>query len=874
MAMDIKTLAYYSKAPSDNEPDLASRSYLLAYSFLLRKDDGSHIGRNLEIHYRWNWDEDVLMMASSFQAEGGSLQALTKFVDGLVPVLPTYPKFIDHITEPCRLAEKIVNDAAVVWERTGEQYLQANVETFSVGFIFFKTAAASLVNIIEKHVTCLTPDSVIVNLSSLTTILRHSLLHEVEGTRDIFQTSTEEYSELMKRYVPRVLSTEWKFKILLKLITSAQMQLRVAGVTTMCQDLLALYQSVRGADPPSNPLLLHFSRFVLKNRLVDYIVGTASHPEIINESNNILGFLIVTKTYTTQLTDTIWQTVMSSQDPRVAEAILLMVRRCLNLYDYQALLYMCRKVSALSLEAFTPAMRGFCESLFRDLISKSAAEGSVHIDSPPYNLCVRLIRESSSKVDTSTICNDIQNFAALQLRELLGHGPPADVRNDIYVSCIKDISNRTPTASGSICALNALLRQNMVTDVRILTTMHGLTKLVIDELESTLLGDPESSIKVFAMSSAAGAARRELLIAIIVHEPSTISPELASKLWELLVGGKSQTSANRESGWEVLNTASRKTSIDNSFISRCYTEHLPTLSPAFFTTGTLNFVHYAIMSWINGLGVSGMHMEDENYSFQSDALEQLWRIILSAPQNTIDAQAIQILVDIYIDSPAIVTLTREKSRELHLALVHHCLKQMADAAARLRGFAGYNSRDDDDAMVVTSDELQFREQEMTFSRSLAVLREFLRAYQLKSRFATPKKPRSPIMTGTNTVEGEPVTVKYQSFDGNTHTEVKSLTLGKLNTAASLLATLQQATGFKNYKIYCGGKEFAPDSADICKSLEDLNLSGLVLVQRRDEGDASGIFAVGGKSSLEEEITKHFDELWGYLSLHEKQAREV
>ncbi|RFU29187.1 hypothetical protein B7463_g7158, partial [Scytalidium lignicola] len=879
LAMDIRTLSYHNKITSDKEPDLASRGYLLAYSFLLRKDDGSHIGRNLETHYRWNWDEDVLMMTSSFQAEGGSLHALKSFVDGLLPIISTYPKFVDYLTEPCRLAAKMITDAAIVWERSDEQqYLQANMEVFSLGFGFFKAMAATLENIIEKHVTCLTPDSAIVHLSSLTAILRHSLFHEVDGTKEILQSRKEEHPELTKRHIPRVISTEWKFKVLHKLITSAQMQLRVAGVTTMCQDLLSLYQSVRGADPTSNPVLLYFSNFVIQNKLVDYIVGTGSHPEIINESNNILGFLIVTKTYNTELTDTIWQTVMTSQDPRVVDAILLMVRRCLNLYDYQALLYICRKISAICLEAFTIAMRGFCESLFRELISKSAAEGFPHVDAPPYDLCVRLMRESSSKVETSPVCNDIQNFAALRLRELLSHGPPADVRNEIYVSCIKDISARTPTAPGSICALNALLRQNMVTDLRILTTMHGLTKLVIEELESTMSGDPDSSTQSFMITSAAGAARRELLIAIIIHEPSTISPELTSRLWDLLVGSKSRSSADRESGWEVLNTASKKTSIENSFIARCYKESLPNLSPEFFTTGTLNFAHYAIISWISGFDTHGMHYndveEEDSYSFESDALDQLWRMILTAPQNTIDAQAIQILVEIYLDSPAIISMSKTKSRELHLALVNHCLDQMAGAESKLREFGERASKEDDDTVMVITDEAKFHEQEMIFSRSLAVLREFLRAYQLKSRFASPKKSRSPIVSGSSTVEGDPLTVKYQSFDGNKHTEVKSLTLGKLNTAASLLASLQQATGFKNYKIYCGGKEFAPDSVDICKSLEDLNLNGLVLVQRRDEGDGSGFFAPGSKSSLEEEITKHFDELWGYLSMHEKVAREI
>jgi ubiquitin carboxyl-terminal hydrolase 34 len=176
-------------------------------------------------------------------------------------------------------------------------------------------------------------------------------------------------------------------------------------------------------------------------------------------------------------------------------------------------------------------------------------------------------------------------------------------------------------------------------------------------------------------------------------------------------------------------------------------------------------------------------------------------------------------------------------------------------------------------MVIVASEDQFQEQEKIFARSLAVLREFLRAYQSKPQFATPKA-RSLTTITTTDMAGDPLTVKYQSFDGNKHTEVKSLTLGKLNTAAALFASLQNVTGFKNYKVYCGGKEFDPDEIEVCKSLDDLNLNGLVLIQRREDSDGIPIHLNGAKPTLENEIMKHFDDLWGYLSMHEKVAQEV
>jgi ubiquitin carboxyl-terminal hydrolase 34 len=220
-----------------------------------------------------------------------------------------------------------------------------------------------------------------------------------------------------------------------------------------------------------------------------------------------------------------------------------------------------------------------------------------------------------------------------------------------------------------------------------------------------------------------------------------------------------------------------------------------------------------------------------------------------------------------------LSLPRAKARIIHSALVDRCLQQLATAARNLKSYdQDATTHNADEAMVLVPSEAEFQEQELVFARSLAVLREFLRLYHLKPQFATPKSI-SPLTSSTIGMEGELLTVKYQCFDGDKHTEIESLTLGKLNPAASLFTGIQKATGFKKFKLFCGGKGLDPDDVEVCRSLEDLNLNGLVLVQRRDGDDGPAPSSVM-KTSLEGEITKHFDDLWGYLGMHEKVAQEV
>ncbi len=139
-----------------------------------------------------------------------------------------------------------------------------------------------------------------------------------------------------------------------------------------------------------------------------------------------------------------------------------------------------------------------------------------------------------------------------------------------------------------------------------------------------------------------------------------------------------------------------------------------------------------------------------------------------------------------------------------LALVDRCLSQLSSAAAKLKADNDGIASGDEDSMVIVPTEQQVRQQELLFIRSLAVLREFHRLHQAKSHFSAPDL-RSLILDSPNDVDGESAELKYQSFDGDQQTDVKPLNIGKRNTAASLLASLREVTGFANYRIYYRGR---------------------------------------------------------------------
>lgn len=880
VAMDAYILALHNqKSTNDGIPDLGSRPYLCALNFILREEEGAptHIGTNLNRYYEWEWHRDILAMTDNFQAEGGDVATLTRVVDGKLKLISTEPKIIEDLTDPCKIIVKLVVEAAsaplgsVLMQPCTVDDLGRKIKD---GHKFFTIMSAGLANIIEKHLTFLSIDAASAHLYGLTKLCEYILSQKNPISVKIFANQPPALRVLAEGQWPRAVSLEWKFGILKKLIMSSQMQLRVVGVTTMCADLLNIFQApnLKGRDVTASRFLLYFANFLLRNELIDYLVGIGSHPEIISESWNILGFLVVTRTYTDAQTDKIWQTVMTSQDPRVVEAILKMMSRCFHLYTYESLMYVCKKVMDLPIEKFSLAMREFCTTLFKDICNKAHENAIILLPlaPPPYDILIRLLKLSSAtSYDSSARYLETYSFAIGAFKELLTSGPSDEHRNLIYRECISDISAKTAGSAGAISVIMTMIKQNPSVELRKLLMRHGLTQLLVEELELVSMAMGSETSNQAMRNTPSYEACRELLALIIIHEPASISSELGKRLWDVLVGIKTQTMSDRNISWQYLNTALKRTSFNNVFLASCFITHMPTLPAYCFTQGALDFAREAVQASLTELK-SG---SERDHSFDSAAVEQIWRMVLAAPSNTIDAAAIGILVDTFVNSPLILSMPRAKARTVHLALVNRCLRQLKGAAAKLKSFSGDDSSESDGAMAIVASDEQLLEEENMFARSLAVLREFLRAYLIKPQFATPKS-RAPITGVSSDVEGEPLTVKYQSFDGDKHTEVKSLTLGKLNTAASLFATLQKATGFTNYKVYCCGKEFDPDEVDVCKSLEDLKLNGLVLVQRREEAEGLPAHVGSSKPTIEAEITKHFDDLWSYLSMDERVAQEV
>ncbi|PHH77273.1 hypothetical protein CDD80_755 [Ophiocordyceps camponoti-rufipedis] len=821
----------------------------------------------------WSQSELESHIMGKFQTfPGGTVEYLLQFGEGLVRLIPHFPRMVDNIAPLSQLLAACMRDAQRAMRQSQEAAPRA-MERLEQGHEAWLVLGRALVAAIDKQITSLSSDQAAASILSLTDVLKISLQSQHKHAAGMLKEQRDKYPAAPPNFIPETIAWQWKIDLLERLIRSSQMQLRVMAVTTMCNHLVGLWKRLSdGGEMFGNEFLEHMATYLLQTGLVDYILGANCHPEIIVESANIIGFLAVTRIYRSEHTDHVWQVITSSQDPRVVEALIRMMVTVTNLLDSDGLLLLCNKFGNLPVERITPPLRLLLENILGEMMAKSQAEQST-LSFHPYGLCLRLLRESSVCATGSQVVDpEMQQVAMSKFRELLGHGPDAEGRRELYLSCINDISAKSATTLGSLWCLSMAIRHATVDQMQLLTEQHDLAKLIIEELEHA--GEAGRAAGVFpVLSGKSNQPRRDFVTNLIQLQPAAINNELGTRLWDALVGPRSTCVDDRKAGWHLISSVARKASSPNPFLQTCFSEHLPKLSAAYFCEGTLEFVKERLVQFF--VEESREFVFDDAATIARSGIEQLWRIILEAEDPALVAQAISILaVEIYLESNAIGSYPLHRARQVHLALVVRCLHQLNETASQLKRSSGDSASGDDEPMVIVASNEEIRQQELIFTRSLQLLRFFLEKYQSKPNYAVADL-RSFMSEVPEQIRGDSAELKYQSFDVDRETDILPLKIGRLNTVSSLLATIKAETGFDNYRVYYRGHQLLPAKKDICKSLSDLDIQdGFVLIKREENYSTSPSRIKPGSLPLEVEILAHFPELWDYLGMDDKMAEQI
>ncbi|CAK7274619.1 hypothetical protein SEPCBS119000_006265 [Sporothrix epigloea] len=903
VGLDIRLLEGSTVADAAQLRETISAYYLVALSTLtrretsLRDEDRSDIAPN---------SDDITSILDRFTSfyhnePGGTLSSLSRLLELQVAIMPTYPKISENLCPISGIASLVVCEAYrnIVRANYSQRAISLESDKFALGKKIYDDSSAALDTIISNHVTVLTQDNVSQMISALGDLVYIQLRIGEEEVMN-FANSIEKTYPMHLEYLPDAFSMKWKFAIFCRLIKSSQMQLRLMAITSLCQELVACWR--RYGDQAQehlqdNAIVRYAADLLMNAGLVSYMLGPTCHPEITAESSNVLGFLAVSRAYDSTHTDLFWQTVTTTQDPRISEALIRTMSRTIGLFSYEDAVYLCRGFLGVQVAAFTPSMREFCEIVLRHVCKKAPVVSTSTDSAIPFDVCLQLLRESSIPGAKAPVAYpDVQSFAIDRLGECLRSVKiDLDQRKSLYQTCLLDLEQQSKTTLGSLCAIHIINRHHAGRDLTFLTAENNLTSFVVDELGNALREAQRSSFPA-VINGTANTPRRDIILSILLKYSYTLTPELSQRLWQMMVGPAASCKEDRNASWNILSICAGRGQQheNNPFLTQCLTGYLPHLPPSCFCEGLLDFLRERLLTLMDDVSCDLLDIANESdhegeivstevKETDRIALKQLWRIVLTAGPNTIEKSATHFLVSsVYLDSRCIQASPPHRTRRIHLALVSRCLQQLSSAASALRTdlvdqgtipvqLAG--NAEERSTQATLSDEAVC-EQELLFIRSLKVLQEFLRLYGASSQFSVPNI-RPYIPDSPRSVQGDSAELNFQSFDGDIQTEVKPLNIGRRNTAASLLASLKVATGFKNYRVFYRGKTFVPNAVDICRSLEDLHIyNGLILVKREIDLDPETEEGSAGNLSVDSEITRHFKELWSYLSMRKEVAREI
>ncbi|KAI9826367.1 MAG: hypothetical protein M1832_000284 [Thelocarpon impressellum] len=879
VVVDLKTLQ--QSRDSKDEPDLISWRYqtILSWTLTGAGADDVCLWHVLRKGYAYDVDDMVAVVALQFvRSPSNGLRHLIDYAKLLGERVAVCPKLAGQALNPVWIAQRLVGTAV---DRTSgglaapEDEAAAWRQVVRDAALLCQATYQQLHHIVEKQGplprdfikdACNPLSSVLFDVAQADPPLGRALLDMKQGGQEAVRADD----------LPQLVMRAWKLSLLKKCMVGGRMEVRAQGLELMSEDLLEAWArySPKGVN---QPVLQHLADFILKHDLVGYLVGVDSHLQLMDRSTNVVGFLVVTDRYTSQETDAIWRTVTTSQNPRVVAAVLGIFKGILSLAQYPTLIYLCQKLNEIPLRSFDATMIGYATAVLQHTRDKFRHIQLPRLDIQPYDLCIRLLREATASEPRPALgASAVSNFALKELIELMAWGPDADHRRRIYHECVRDIADKAPGTTGSVCVINALLGQHQSlgdtrADLAMLASELDLFRLLVDELDHSFEVERAKDFHQGALKH-----RLDLLAQLIVHESSTITPELAARFWDRLLGKSSMGPPERDAGWTMLCGVLNRIRSRNGFLDLCIHDYLPGLDPEHITPAVLGFTQQAIQ-YEHRLEPPRPACEHEIIEIAGS--EQVWRIILGARSHSIAAQAIRYLVDLYLTAAVVERAPPSAVEATHLAIVDRCVRRLTDAATRLKAFADGTTSGEDEPMVIVASEAEIQAEELSFSRSILLLREILHRLRNAPRRSprpsdSPELPPSP--PHTDETLGETVQIRYQASSGSSQPSMKRLDIGDLATCEALRYDLGKVTGFSRFKLYCAGFQVDLDE-DPGRPIRDLRMGDnpfIIINQIHERTTNDGGQSQENLTAVEIELLKHFDELYELLGLEEKLASEI
>lgn len=671
-------------------------------------------------------------------------------------------------------------------------------------------------------------------------------------------------------YRPTLVSNAWKFKLLRKYVVKGRMELRVISINTMDLALVEIWKeyntSVQGTH---HTVMQYLAQFLLEEQLTEYIISVDSHPQLIQRSGNIVGFLVVTHRYSEKQTNVIWETVSESQDPRVVSATLSMLRSITGLMDVEQLLYFCTKLYDVPIEKYSIDTLRFLRDISDQLRPKVYDWRSLDHKQRPWNVCIRLIQDTSPSRQSTKRTTELHREAWDQLTYISNSIGPEE-RHQIFSDCATHIARRSSKATGSVHAITIICSNPHISDVTFFKENLEVTRQILQEL--CFFVKSENYQGIYQYTITALEYRLDILRFLVLRAPEAIPTELYSDIWDHVIGKHALNNDVRDMAWARFSEAV-KYKPDNEFCKQLVLSYVPELEPQYFTRGLYDFVAtYKFPTTKQRISTD----EGDKELLQIPGADLLWRIILTAPTGTIEGVAAKLLAARYLEVDTNQGVSLEEVEDAHVALVEKCAEELLLAYKTLRG----KSKDAaslhvGDSMDITLSDAARQQTELRFARTLLFQKRLLEDIRKKPEFGrTPRSDSKIEDSEPELVSGDSVEIKYNIPSTS---EKQTMFLGTENTLRDLETRLCVATRFTKINLFASGQRL--DLVEkASQTLAELGLAprAHVLVQKAAGSGSPQPMpdSSTNHSVFEMTLLNHFEALFACMDSDDNMSRVV
>ena len=875
-AIDRQTL---DDAPADGPapPDLISDKYVHPMQHFLRMDPS--FWKNLVDPSTYNFRDAVGLVMVTFVGDNeDSVTTATDVITGILdrpsnlPLL--FPKFIHHFNLLCHIAFQC-------WQVIPHQESLHSTPVALAFYRLFSNVDSRLQTLITKQIPGLSLNLCHNLMQGLSQVLSSLARASEDFYLDLCKVRHAKTSDGPLEEKADLMVLTWQFETLRKCITEGRMEIRVQGVDTMQTELVQNHKKYVDGQPngEESAVALFLADFLISNKIVPYLLSADSHPQLISRSANIVGFLVVTNKLTNGDTDVIWNAVVTSQESRSSEVIIQMLTRCLHLCNYHTLLYIISKLDGVLTHNFSLQMRHFAELVLRHLGEKFQPRNSINhivLDMLPFDLCMRLIRESAPDqnctVDSQRV---LYEWATQEFLKLLRLGANIELKETILRKCLEDAADLKTSTTGSIHILY-LLACEQVSKGDYMRRLSGdlqLAEILVADC-SNLVQRVRRTNFAQAVSRECLAVRLPLFECLLIEAPETLKSGTAESIWETLVGSEALDDDSRDAAWDSLLRVTRRLRSVNVFIDLCISDFLPNLQAKFMVSGCLSFAE-AVRLYI--IQTTASRSATESFETHT-AIDLLWHLSLNYPvgKGNMENRAINQLIQIYLDSPDAHQRSREANDTLHVELVEKCILQLTNAARTLKAFNEGTSSGDDEPAVLIATEEEIDNQKLSYVRSLMILKEFVKGVRSRPMYSPSPELPSKLPSDFSQLKGDPVPIKYQTFsESNKASDIKTFEVGNDETVNDLSEKLILLTGFAKLNLISGGQKLDLKAVGEQKLKDMMFDRGLLLVKKASSLDHSASHLSGtGLRPMEIEVLRHFEDLYQLLSMEDDLARPV